>query len=118
MAQDEGIELTASKVSHSGDVVVGEEPLCEACVILAVQPSGMCLPLAKCQPDADSSEEVVSVLAEGGGEVGGGPLLLDEVVRVPNACTVALLSRLPGKDEKYTPLTVNEGLWVTTCGLA
>jgi hypothetical protein len=96
---------------------VGKEPLREACIVLVVQPSGKRLPLAKCQPDVDGSEEAASVLAEGGRKVGGGALLLDEVVRASNACAVELVSRLPNEDKKYVPLTVDEGLWVTVRGL-
>jgi hypothetical protein len=55
----------------------------------------------------------VSVLAEGGRKVGGGTLLFDEVIRPPNARTVTLVLRLPSEDEKYAPLSVDKGLWVT-----
>jgi hypothetical protein len=96
---------------------VGKEPLREACIVLVVQPSGKCLPLAKCQPDVDSGKEAVSVLAEGGRKVGSGALLLDKVVRASNTCTVELVSRLPNEDKKYAPLAIDEGLWVTVRGL-
>jgi hypothetical protein len=105
-------------VSHAGDVVVGEEPLRKARIILVVQPSGKRLPLAKRQPDIDGGEEAASVLAEGGRKLGGGTLLLDEVVRAPDARAVKLVSRLPDEHKKYAPLAVDEGLWVTASRLA
>jgi hypothetical protein len=78
----------------------------------------MHLSLAKRQPDVDGGKEAASVLAESSRKAGGGALLLDEVVRASNARTVTVVSRLPNEDEKYTPLGIDEGLWVTARGLA